>query len=68
MGEEKVDPSLEKEKLGRELDLTLGESNAKSLLQDLAMVFAKHGLVRQPNVCESALRYMVFVTKGWNSV
>ena len=61
-------PSPEKEELGRVLDSELGEKNAKALLQDLAMVFAKHGLVRRPNVCKAALRYMSFVIVGWNSV
>ena len=65
---EKNIPSPEKEELGKKLDSELGEEVAKALLQDLAMVFAKHGLVRRPDVCKSALRYMSFVIVGWNSV
>ena len=57
-----------KEELGKTLDSELGEENAKALLQDLAMAFAKHELVRKPNVCKMALRYMSFVIMGWNSV
>lgn len=61
-------PSPEKEELGRMLDSALGQEGSKALLQDLAMVFARHGIVRNPEICKAALRYMSFVIVGWNSV
>ena len=65
---EKKIPTSEKSELGRMLDSALGQEEAKALLQDLAMVFARHGLVRNSSVCRAALRYMSFVVSGWNSV
>ena len=66
--EERQKESAVKSALGQKLDEILGEKLAKTLREDMAMVFAKHNLVQKPNICEMALRYMVFVTRGWNSV
>lgn len=54
--------------LGRRIDVFLGESKAKVVLEDLAQVVAKHKLVQSPEICEMLFRYMISVTKGWNSV
>ena len=67
-GMEKNILNSEKSELGRVLDNALGQEGSKALLQDLAMVFARHGLVRNPEICKAALRYMSFVVSGWNSV
>lgn len=60
--------SAEQTALGKQIDLALGEDEAKSVLQDLAMVIAKHKLVHKPEICDLLFRYMAFITKGWNSV
>lgn len=60
--------SAEQTALGKQIDLALGEEEGKLVLQDLAMVIAKHNLVHKTEVCELLFRYMVFVTKGWNAV
>jgi len=57
--------STKKIALGEQIDLALGKDEAKSVLQDLAMVIAEHNLVHKPEVCELLFRYMTFVTKSW---
>lgn len=57
-----------KDFLGRRIDAFLGESKAKVVLEDLAQVVAKHKLVQSPEICETLFRYMISVTRGWNSV
>ena len=58
----------ERTKLGSELDRLLGADKFKSLGEDLALVIAKHGLSKSPDVCEKVFAYMSFVSRGWNSV
>jgi hypothetical protein len=57
---------MDNEKLGRELGASLGPGKAKEVLQDLALVIGKHGLVKEPEICEKLFRYMSFVVWGWN--
>lgn len=57
---------MENEAIGRELDEILGQEKGKEVLQDLALVIGKHGLVKEPEVCEKLFRYMAFVVWGWN--
>lgn len=54
--------------LGVQLDAALGEAEAKKVLEDIALVLAKHRLVQSPEVCKMLFAYMIFVTEGWNSV
>lgn len=58
--------NAEKAALSREIDAALGEAAATKILQELAMVIASHGLVREPDKCELLFRYMILVTRGWN--
>lgn len=57
---------MDTEKLGLELDTALGPEKAKEVLQDLALVIGKHGLVKEPEICEKIFSYMSFVVWGWN--
>ena len=59
--------SAEQRALGEQIDSILGKDEAKSVLQDLALVIAKHDLVQKPEICDLLFRYMVFVTKGWTN-
>ena len=63
-----ADLGAKEDELGAMLDAELGEAKAKSVLEDLAAVIGKHKLVKQPQVCERLFRYMIFVTRGWNSL
>lgn len=57
---------MDTEKLGRELDAALGMEKTKEVLQDLASVIGKYGLVKEPEICEKLFRYMSFVVWDWN--
>ena len=54
--------------LGAELDRLLGADKFKSLGEELALVIAKHGLSKSPDVCEKVFAYMSLVIRSWNSV
>ena len=58
----------DRSRLGAELDRLLGTAEFKSLGEELALVIAKHGLSKKPDVCEKVFAYMSFVIRGWNSV
>ena len=57
----------ERSALGDELDKLLGPDEFKDLGEELALVIAKHGLTRKPEICEKVFRYMSFVIFGWTS-
>lgn len=58
----------ERADLGTELDRLLGEDKFKSLGEELALVIAKHGLSKRPDICDKVFAYMSLVIRGWNSV
>lgn len=57
---------MNNDSLGQELDAALRPEKAKEVLQDLALVIGKHGLVKEPEICEKIFSYMSFVVWGWN--
>lgn len=59
-------PSTEKSMLGKKIDDILGEEEATSILQDLAMVIAKYRLTHSPEICDLLFDYLSLVIKGWN--
>lgn len=57
---------MDNDSLGQELDAALRPEKTKEVLQDLALVIGKHGLVKEPEICEKIFSYMSFVVWGWN--
>lgn len=57
---------MNNDSLGQELDAALRPEKAKEVLQDLALVIGKHGLVKEPEICEKIFSYMSFVVWDWN--
>lgn len=51
--------------LEKQLNNVLGEEKTKAVMQDLALVIAKHNLVKSPEICKMLFDYMVVVTEGW---
>lgn len=51
--------------LEKQLNDVLGEEKTKAVMQDLALVIAKHNLVKSPEICKMLFDYMVIVTEGW---
>lgn len=54
--------------LWRHLADELGDSRAKKICEDLALVLANHDLVHSPDLCKALFYHMITVTEGWNSV